>query len=84
MIRPMKSIAALSLISVSLLAPALCFAQAIPESVYPPPEPYTGDDVREMQTGFRFKLDTRYMSDYVWRGTVDVAAIRIWLRDPAT
>lgn len=26
---------------------------------------------------------TRYdKRDYVWRGTVDVAAIRIWLRDP--
>jgi transposase len=28
---------------------------------------------------------TRYdKRDYVWRGTVDVAAIRIWLRDPVT
>jgi transposase len=28
---------------------------------------------------------TRYdKRDYVWRGTIDVAAIRIWLRDPAT
>jgi transposase len=27
---------------------------------------------------------TRYdKRDFVWRGTVDVAAIRIWLRDPA-
>lgn len=27
---------------------------------------------------------TRYdKRDYVWRGTVDVASIRIWLRDPA-
>jgi hypothetical protein len=26
---------------------------------------------------------TRYdKRDFVWRGTVDVAAIRIWLRDP--
>ena len=28
---------------------------------------------------------TRYdKRDFVWRGTIDVAAIRIWLRDPAT
>jgi len=28
---------------------------------------------------------TRYdKRDYVWRGTVDVAAIRIWLQDPVT
>ncbi len=27
---------------------------------------------------------TRYgKRDYVWRGTIDVASIRIWLRDPA-
>ncbi|MBI4940275.1 MAG: transposase [Actinobacteria bacterium] len=29
-------------------------------------------------------LATRYERDYVWRGTVDVAAIRIWLRHPTT
>jgi transposase len=30
-------------------------------------------------------IATRYdKRDYVWRGTVDVAAIRIWLRNPAT
>lgn len=26
---------------------------------------------------------TRYERDYMYRGTIDVAAIRIWLRDPA-
>ena len=30
-------------------------------------------------------LATRYdKRDYIWRGTTDVAAIRIWLRDPVT
>jgi transposase len=28
---------------------------------------------------------TRYdKRDFIYRGTIDVAAIRIWLRDPAT
>jgi hypothetical protein len=27
---------------------------------------------------------TRYDRDYIYRGTIDVASIRIWLRDPVT
>jgi hypothetical protein len=64
----MKSIAALSLVSLTLALPTFTHAQAIPESVYPPPEPYIGDEPRELQTGFRFALDTRYLTDFIWRG----------------
>lgn len=64
----MKSIAALSLVSLSLAVPSLAHAQPVPESVYPPPEPYFADEPREMQTGFRFGLEVRYLTDYVWRG----------------
>ncbi len=64
----LKSIAALSLLCAAVLLPTLGRAQSIPESVYPPPEPYLGDEPRDMQTGFRFALDVRYLTDYVWRG----------------
>lgn len=62
----MKSIAALSLLV--LLLPASASAQAIPDSVYPPPEPDMSSEPRSEQTGLRFHLDATYLTDYVWRG----------------
>lgn len=64
----MKSIAALGFASLALVLPTVARAQAIPDSVYPPPEPFVGEDPREAQTGFHFGLDVRYLTDYIWRG----------------
>lgn len=64
----MKSIAALSLVCATLLLSGFASAQAVPDSVYPPPEPDMSDEPRDQQTGFRFQLDAMYLTDYVWRG----------------
>ncbi len=69
MIPLMKLLAVVSLVCVWLVAPSLASAQAVPESVYPPPEPdMSSDTPRDLQTGFRFRLDATYLTDYVWRG----------------
>ena len=65
----MKSAAALAFASlVALFAPQTARAQAVPDSVYPPPEPSRNDLPRDQQPGFRFALEARYLTDYVWRG----------------
>ncbi len=57
------------LASLFLLAiPAATFAQAVPESVYPPPEPAQSDDSPTAEGGVEFLLDVRYTTDYIWRG----------------
>lgn len=43
-------------------------AQAIPESVYPPPEPTALDDPRVRPTGLRLDIRASYLTDYIWRG----------------
>ena len=68
MIPRMNPTAALTALSMSLFTAVLVNGQAIPESVYPPPEPFVGDEPRETQTGLHFGLDTRYLTDYIWRG----------------
>lgn len=63
----MRSIAVLALIPLSLFTTAVQ-AQSVPESVYPPPEPMYMDEPGKSQTGVHFRLETRYLTDYVWRG----------------
>ena len=54
--------------ALAVLSAASVFAQPVPESVYPPPEPLVVDDPRTAQTGVHFEFEARYMTDYVWRG----------------
>lgn len=62
----MKSIALSLLCAVSLATFAR--AQHVPDSVYPPPEPDFSSEPYAEQTGIHFKLETLYLTDYVWRG----------------
>lgn len=62
----MKPIALSLLCAVSLATFAR--AQHVPDSVYPPPEPDFSDEPQAEQTGIHFKLETSYLTDYVWRG----------------
>lgn len=64
----MIRLASAASLALALFAAVPAFAQPVPETVYPPPEPLVSDDPREQQTGFRFDLDVRYLTDYVWRG----------------
>lgn len=57
-----------SLFALAILTAAPAFAQPVPETVYPPPEPERSEDPRVAETGSRFELDLQYTTDYLWRG----------------
>ena len=54
--------------AVIVLSTSAAWAQPIPESVYPPPEPIGVEDPRDANTGVHFDLGVTYTTDYIWRG----------------
>lgn len=68
MTAPRRAIGALGFVAMLVLPLAARGQLVLPDSVYPPPEATAVDDPRVRPSGFRFDIDVRYLTDYVWRG----------------